>query len=166
MSRRLLKFRVSPDEGVLVKYERPIKGSARYETITLESDEKPLKDLKDALAAMAAHLVAIAELPAEWQKDLEIRSVTVTHTDGITGLVITGLRKLAKSNAPLVLNSPHFTECPYSETGSPTVSVYSAECGEALELLTKRALAYVDGDREQLQLELEAAPTAVLHGLS
>jgi hypothetical protein len=161
--KRLLKFRYSPDEGVLIKYEKSIKGSGAFETITVESAEKPQKDLQAALQAMAAHLCAIAELPADWAEDLEIRGVTCTWTDGIRGLVITGLRKLEHSNAPLVLNSPHFTEAPYAEDGDDTVSVYDDGCGEDLETLDRLVFGYVDGAREQLRLELEAAPSAVLH---
>ncbi len=165
--RRLLKFKYSEkDREVLVKYE--IDGKASMpEIITLESHERPTPAVTLRLDAMAAHLVEIAELPEDWLDELTILGVTITHTDGVKGVVITATRALEESNAPLVLNSPHFTETEYSETGGNGKSIFSTECAEALKKLEKLVFAYVDGEeREQLKLELTEAPTAVLHGLS
>ncbi len=159
--KRLLKFKLD-DDGVLVKYEVVDQESVR-ETHTVESPERPRASLRGALALMADHLCVMAELPSTWAKELEIRGVTVTHTNDVRGLVITGLRKLKGSNAPLVLNSPHFTECPYNEDGDSEVGIYTAACGVDLDELEKQVWCYVDGEREQLQLGLEAEPSAVLH---
>ncbi len=164
--RRLLKFSYSLDNGALVKYERPADGKARAETITLESHDGPKKALKDALQKMEKHLREIADLPDDWKDDLEIRGVTCTWSNDIRGLVITGLRKLTSSNSPLVLNSPHFTEEPYSETADPDIGIFSEDCLEDLEVLENLAFKYVDGDREQLELDLATKPSAVLHAAS
>lgn len=151
--KRLLKFRYSPDDGVLVKYERPVKGQAGFETITLESAEKPLVELRDQLQGMAKHLIKIAELPEDWK--LEIRSLTITHGEE-TGLVITGLRELVHQNAPLCINSPHCTEL-------------AQPCREDLEKLADLVWKYVAGEREQLELDFTPAAAqkvTPLHGLS
>ncbi len=159
--KRLLKFKLD-DDGVLVKYEDVDQESVR-ETHTVESPERPIKGLRDALSMMAAHLCTMAELPSTWAKEIEIRGVTETHTNDVRGLVVTGLRKLRGSNAPLVLNSPHFTECPYSEDGDSDVGIYTATCGADLDDLERWVWGYLDGEREQLQLGLEVEPSAVLH---
>jgi hypothetical protein len=162
--KRLLKFKLD-DDGVLVKYELVDQESVR-ETLTVESQDRPRAELREALKAMAEHLCTIAELPPTWAKDIEIRGVTCTHTNDIRGLVITGLRKLAGSNAPLVLNTPHFTEAPYTEDADSDVGIYTAACGLALDLIELEVWRYLDGEREQLQLGLTEEPTAVLHASS
>ena len=159
---RLLKLRYSPEDGVIVKYEKVSGDDGPAETITLESAERPRQALKDALKVMAEHLCTIAELPSTWAEKTEIRGATLTWTQDIRGVVITGLRTLKGSNAPLVLNSPHSTESPYNE-GEDDIGVYNGDCGEALDELESQAMAYVSGDREQLQLSLTEEPSAVLH---
>ena len=91
---------------------------------------------------MAAHLIAIAELPDGWLKDLTIIGVTRTITEKGSGLVITGLRELAHQEAPLVLNSPH------------TLS-FGMQCTIDLAELERLVLKYADGEeRQQLKLSL------------
>lgn len=151
--RKLLKVRIDAD-GVLVKYQEAKGENAKTETVTLEAEDPPLPELERALSSMAEHLCAICELPADWVEDIEVRSVTVTYTEAATGLVITGLRSLDGSSAPLILNSPHFTDAPYSETDQGGKGIYSADCGRDLNELARAAFAYVDGKRGQLQLDL------------
>lgn len=136
--RTLLKFKTS-DEGCLVRYEQSRDGG-EPDTITLESMDGPATALTGALKAMAAHLLAICEMPATMEKDVTIIGVTITHNEETgRGIVITGLRKLKKIDAPLVLNSPHTTEIGY-------------QCNDSLNELERQVFAYVDGARRQYVL--------------
>lgn len=137
--RRLLKFKNGKD-GVLVKYETVEKGVVG-DTITLETEDLPLVTLKDALQAMVPDLLAICELSSVPDKDLEVTGITLTYNDETgNGIVLTGLRKLKKIDAPLVLNSPHTTE-------------YSVRCQVHIEELEREVFSFVDGAREQLKLD-------------
>jgi hypothetical protein len=136
--RTLLKFKTS-DEGCLVKYEQSRDGG-EPDTITLESMDGPAAGLMAALKGMAVHLLSICEMPMAMEKDITIIGVTITHNEETgRGIVITGLRKLKRSDAPLVLNSPHTTD-------------FNHLCAESLEELEKQAFAYVDGTRQQFVL--------------
>lgn len=137
--RKLLKLKTG-DEGCLVKYEQS-RDSGEPDIITLESIDGPNSELKAALKAMAAHLLEICEMPGTMTKDVTIIGVTLTYKEETSrGVVITGLRKLKKIDAPLVLNSPHSSE-------------YSHRCADALDELEEQVFAYVDGSRQQLVLE-------------
>jgi hypothetical protein len=162
--RRLLKFKTgSSRTEVLAQYEidrgNPDDG---MDKITLESSEMPSMAVIGALQAMARHMVDIAELPADWLDDLTIIGVTVTHTNDVQGLVITATRKLENSNAPLVLNTPHFTRCSYNEDPVDDKGIFSGDCGDDLDALEKLVFAYVDGgERTQLTLQFTREPAAV-----
>ena len=147
--RRLLKLKADGD-AVLVKYDE-LDGEDDGDTVTLESSDPPLPALREALQAMAEHMVAICELPARWTEEIRIVGVTVTYSDDARGLVITGLRRLQGHAAPLVLNSPHATDAE-AEKGA-----YTLGCGLALDELEEEVWRYVQGERAQLQLELEPA---------
>jgi len=166
--RHLLKFKTdSARNEFLVKWEADTK-TGMQETFTMESTERPTKKVLDALEMMGPHLCEIAELPDGWLEDMTILGVTITRNEGVQGLVITATRELEESNAPLVLNSPHFTDSAYSEGGDGNgKSIYSDECADAIAELEKLAFDYIDGkEREQQQLELTEKPTAVLHALN
>ena len=154
-----LKYNAKEDE-MLVKYE--VHERDHVDTFTLESTEGPRSELVTALKTMAGHLCGICEFPGDWASKITVRSVTVTWSNEIRGLVITGLRALDGSNSPLVVNSPHFTEVPYNDDSESQKNIYSLECGIALDILTELAFKFVDGERRQLQFEFvqPGEPTA------
>lgn len=147
--RELLKLKIKDNE-VFLKYQ--VTGSGFPETVTLESTEPPRKELRDALQKMVDHVVDLCELPPSWREDMTVRSVTVTHND-VDGLVITALRDLDNSNAPMVVNTPHFTRSGRDENQEP--GIYSCDCGRDLDELERLALEYADGRRQQQVLEFE-----------
>jgi hypothetical protein len=147
--RRLLKFKLK-DNDVLVKYERPSDDAAVPDTVTLESGEAPRTELRQAMAAMAEHAIDICELPHDW--DLKVIGISRTYGD-FPGVVITALRDLDGSNAPMVINTPHFLE----DSEDSDMNVYSIECGESLDELERLIFEYVDGARKQLVLECATA---------
>lgn len=155
MKRRLLKFKYKPkDDVIFIKYEQA-KENDVTDTITLETSDKPRKELVDSLQAMAEHLVDIVEAPPTWKENITVSSVTITWNDGIQGLVITGLRVLNLSNSPMVINSPHFTRSSYNEDSESDKNIFSYDCGQALDRLCLMVFRYVDGERKQLTLDFE-----------
>jgi hypothetical protein len=168
MSRRLLKFKYS-DDGIVVRYEQTNDTIGEPDRFTFESKEEPRKELKDALAAMATHVVDICELTELESEIIDritvfgiTRTYTVVDDDRLVqGLVISARRSLTNSNSPMMINTPHFTDEPYSVTADPDLGVYSLECGEALHKLTKRIFAYVDGERAQQELDLTGSLNVV-----
>lgn len=155
--RRLLKFKLK-DDDVFVKYERPSDSAAVPDTVTLESGEAPRVELREAMKALREDIIEMTELPID-EAGLKVIGITYTHGD-YQGVVITALRELDNSNSPLVLNTPHFTS---GNDNDSDMNVYSMECAERLDALEELVFAYVDGDRQQQELEFEdAEPELVL----
>lgn len=121
------------------------------EDLTLNSPDRPVQAFKDALQALAQDVCTICELPEQDATRIEVRSVTVTHKNGILGLCICGLKGLQTANAPLVLNTPHLTEAPYSDTGGGPLLAKGTL--DRLRTLLDQAEAYVCGVREQPHLK-------------
>lgn len=144
--KHLLKLSYAPkDHEIKVKYVQSTP-DGRIETVTLESAEEPKAELVSALQAMVPHVIALGELPDEWADDLTVRGVTINRGEAV-GLTITALRQLEDIMTPLVLNTPYTTEI-------------GKNCLRELEELERQALAYVDGQRAQLQLGLREGASA------
>lgn len=152
MNKRLLKFKYKPGE-ILVKYEQSNNSTGVNDTITLESGEEPTGELLQALQQMADHAVEICELPLSMKSGLTVRSITCTYTNDVQGLVITTLRELDNSKSPMVINTPHFTREPYSETDEDEMNLFSFECADDLDTLEKLVFSYINGERAQGQLD-------------
>lgn len=156
--RRLLKFKHNERTGdVFVKYERGNPASTLRDEFTLKCGEAPRLELKAALQKMAKHAIEICELPDDFL--LHVISVSISYSDeNVQGLVITTMRSLKNSNAPMLINTPNFSREPYSETGDPDVSIFSHKCAEDLDALEGRVFLYVEGERAQRKLDFEAQP--------
>lgn len=166
-NRRICKIKIGKDnmerETVTVKLQEPDQKGGFTDHL-IECRDEPHPDLREALKAMVDHLIEHAEFPYDWRSDIDIISCTVTHTNGVQGLVITGRRDLKNCNAPLIINTPHYTRESYNEGDDSDVGIFSSECGDNLDRLETEALAFVDGKRAQLQLEFEKPISPELPG--
>lgn len=153
-NRRICKVKIGKDdydrEVVTIKIEEPDQ-TGGYTSHTIECKDAPHPDLRNALQDMSQHLKEHAEFPSTWI--VSIISATVTHTNEVQGLVLTGRRDLENCNAPLIVNTPHYTRESYNEDDDSDIGIFSESCGEALDALEKEALAYVDGKRQQAELD-------------
>lgn len=154
-NKRLCKVKIGKDDLdriiVTVKIEVPSQ-NGDMESVVLESKDLPHPDLVSALDAMAEHLLVHAEFPSTWLEQVKIISYTVTHTNEVQGLVITGKKELENCNAPLIINTPHFTRESYNEEDDSDIGIFSFECGQHLDVLEREAIAYFEGKRAQLEL--------------
>jgi len=137
------------------------------DTYRLTSGDPPKKRFIEALHALDLDVGIACDIPEShlnnWIASVTPRGVSFSWKDGIMGAVITALKTLADSHGPLVINTPHKPEKPYS-VGDVDGERYCLQAGtvEKLRAIIDRALEYLDGDREQLRLfaaqEKAAAP--------
>jgi len=155
-NRRICKIKIGKDdferETVTVKLEEPDQ-SGGFTSHLIECKDAPHPDLRDALQAMGEYLKEHAEFPSTWV--VSVIGVTVTHTNEVQGVVITGRRDLENCNAPLIINTPHYTRESYNEDDDSDKGIFSSSCGDALDLLEREAIAYIDGKRAQGDLFAE-----------
>lgn len=150
--RKLRKLKFDPSKpGLFVAWEDWDQEAGRFEECTLKCNERPRTALLEALLNMRRYLIEICELPASWEDEIRIRGLTIKEdSNGITGIVISGIRELRGSEAPLVLNSPYVVEESEDDLG-----VYSDECAGDLVDLAALVWRYLDGDRAGRQIELD-----------
>lgn len=149
-NRRLVKIKNKDGELSITYWKRR---EHDWDELSLKTKDPPKRELLEALSAMAEHAVEMIEAPESWADRVTVQSVKFDFTDDVQGVVITCLRKLDFHDAPMVINTPHFTSEPYSETDIREMGLYSAECAEAIEELWRRVFEFVDGDRAQAGLD-------------
>lgn len=145
MRPRITKLKYNPKtERVELKYELPNRGD--WDQYELSTKEIPHPDLVAALTAFAPHVLTLCELDDVELDTISVRSVTFTWKNDVMGCVISSLRQLQTSPAPLVLNTPHKTIEPYGEGGSEGALLPDSVIG-ALEQLLAEAEEFIKGKR-------------------
>jgi hypothetical protein len=78
----------------------------------LHSGQTPAPDLPAALKKFERFVEELLEVPADWMNTLKVTGLSINEEedDGREGLVITCQKKLASTNGPLVVNTPHLRE--------------------------------------------------------
>ena len=159
LMKRIKKIKVSAKDGkISMDYEVLDKGRVKDEH-SFTSLEPALPSLYEALSTLAQDVVEMCELPAEDLDRIIVTGVSFSyagehHTMGAT---ITAQKKLAKSNQPLILNTPHKIEDFYGQTGS-FEQLLEGDCLDRLKMLQKEAERYIDGERSQSDMfQKEAA---------
>ena len=134
---------------VRLEYERT-RPDGEPDEFLLSSLDRPAPEFLAALQAFAVDVVTICELIPSDTERLTVRGITLTHTNDIQGAVVTALKKLKTSNAPMVVNTPHLPSEGYSDNpDEPTMPTGMWERIAVLEVEAKR---YLDGDRAQPSL--------------
>lgn len=115
----------------------------------LTSHEEPRPEFVQALQALTAYVLGVCELPLDYGTDLEILSVTLTDHDTMgRGCVVTALKRLARAQAPLVLNTPHVTESGAGDSPA-RLPGYAMDLLDRLEYEAER---FKKGERAQQDL--------------
>ena len=125
--------------------------SSEHEAVlhSLRSHEDPRPEFLTALQALTSVVLSLCELPLDYGDGLTILGVTITDHDTLgRGTVITALKKLTRSQAPLVINTPHVTEAG-SHENAPTL--FGREL-DLIEQLQEEAARYMKGERAQQNL--------------
>lgn len=115
----------------------------------LESRQQPHPDFTAAIAAFVMPVLDLLELPPEYAHSFSVVGLSLNEEDdGRGGIVVTCFKKLAETNAPLVLNTPHLREAGDEPEGLFMPSHWL----KLIETAEKAAEQFVKGQREQLSL--------------
>lgn len=130
---------------------------ARDLATSLTSAQTPHPDFTAALDAFAGEVLDLLELPLEYGDTLKVTGLSIsTQDDGRRGLVVTALKGVKCSPAPLVLNTPHLPE-PGEDPNAPALSRYMLALLVNAEI---EASLFVAGKRAQGDLFAKAADSA------
>jgi hypothetical protein len=131
---------------VRLEYEVIRPGGGDPDEYSLLCADLPLVDFRNALRALVDDICVICEFPSSETPKVKVLGCSLTYKDGVLGAVLTATKDLMISPAPLILNTPHLPEKPYSDSGG---SVLPANTVRRVRALCVEAQRYLDGDREQ-----------------
>lgn len=128
--------------------ETPARGG--HDLHTIETSDAPHPDFVKAFQALAPAVIEIAELGGVAKPvDIEVRSVAIHyHKNESIGVVITALRELKNSAAPLLINTPHkiFRNAP---DGTGDEQIFPKKYVEKIDDLSTEAVLFIRGKRQQ-----------------
>lgn len=140
------------DHRVRISYQIP-NGTEEPDEYQVSVRQPPHPDLTERLEAMRTHVIDLCELDGLEPDQLEVRSVTITWKHGVMGAVITALRELKRSPAPLVLNTPHKAADFYTEEEGDPDSLLPGEAVDAIHELIAEAKLFLEGKRGEEEEE-------------
>ena len=151
---RIKKVKRNAKGIVTINYE--VENGNDWDSYSMACKSEPHPDLIGALAHLVPHVMAITEFPDTYSENLTVSGVSFTYKDTenngtVSGAVITSQKLLKSHPAPLIVNTPHKTDVPYSDTGDDSACLSTA-AAMALEDVKEEAKQYIGGKRG------EAAP--------
>ncbi|CDX01274.1 Hypothetical protein DPCES_1387 [Desulfitobacterium hafniense] len=150
---RIKKIKISSGR-VLVNYEKRSK-SGLWDEYSFNCSEEPRPELKEAMTALAPHVVDMCELPEEYLSKIEVKSVSFSYggENATMGATISGQMKLENSYCGLNLNTPHKASEMYNPSSEPDeMQLLTEECIDDLEVLCEEVKLFIDGERAQQRL--------------
>lgn len=118
-------------------------------THLLACSDEPRPEFDEALQELRHHVLDVCDLPKDYESDLRVSGVTITSHDSLgRGMVVTAIKKLTRSQGPLVINTPHLSEIASSDA-APRLRTSALE---ALDRVEDEAAAYRAGSRAQVSL--------------
>ncbi|MFA5458350.1 MAG: hypothetical protein WC261_12050 [Synergistaceae bacterium] len=142
------------DGRVTIHFQKPTPGGSEvdWDDYTINCGGKPRPEFYEAMNALVTHVRDICELPRESESLISILGVTCAYPQDIMGATITAKLRLRKSSVPLILNTPYMASELYSETSAN--DLLSGDCVDSIMTLHEECEKYINGEREQLSLDL------------
>jgi len=160
--RRITKVK-RKDEKIIIHWRKVDVSQHPAQIITcgtVECAEAADPAFYESFDGLGAHVADLLEMTPEWGQKFHAKGVSFSWRENaggdtdrrgaIMGAVVTGQINIKKANSPLLINTPHVPEQPYSaESPEPTLSV---EFIIQLEEVMLQAEYYLDGKRAQVSL--------------
>ena len=132
-------------QKVTIEYEKEKgKDTEQADTLLLVSADQPIESFKKALQALSSDVVNICEFQGG---DVDVRGCSFSWTKDNMGVVITALKPVQVTNAPLVVNTPHMTEKSTSANDADSGGTMPRGMVKKLKTVLMEAERYVSGTR-------------------
>jgi len=155
---RFTKIKVDKNGKIGLTYQKE-DGKDGWDDFSMTCAQPAAPEFYKAMQALGYFAVELCELPTDYINKLIVFSVSLSYAgpQDTMGAVITCKIPLAKSNCPLVLNTPHKTDMPYSgqepEEADPA-GLLPEGCPEAINTLCEEARRYLNGTRAQTTIDI------------
>ena len=154
---RIIKVKAKKGEWT-IRWQKKNEAADTYDTYEVTSKDMPLEELPKRLQVMANHVTEICDLPESATKNIVVSGITESYTDENRYLVITAVRSLSKSKAPMLINTP--ARPLYPENDQDETFCISKECLQDLLAVENEAMKYIRGERAQMSLDFAGAGSA------
>jgi len=142
-------------DRITVIIEKLRKDNLNWDKFSISSLDEPIETLPKAFEALVEHALFIMLLPESYQECFKVTQVSYSYhsEDDVMGAVITCQKDLRNLNAPLNINTPLILEKDISKEGNQ--ATFTDEAAKALYDLADAAIAYFDGERLQMEMQLD-----------
>lgn len=157
MSRQITKIKLGKDSKVHIEYRVPrtTESGDDFDQFVLDCVDKPLLALELAMLNLRKHVLDICEMPIDDTEVMKVKvkgvSFSYSGENDVMGATITASRTLERSNAPLMINTPHKFAEPHNENQGMKMCL-SDDCILVLVELLEQGEKYLDGERAQLEI--------------
>jgi len=156
---RIISVRITKENKVSIQYH--VKNNSSWDEFSMTSCDAPLQSFINALDSLKEEVVKMCEFPEKDKDSIIVRGVTYSYggDNETMGATIIAQKKLLRSNSNLNINTPHKASDYYSggDNGDPN-QLLSHECVGALNDVMDECEKYINGERQQLQLDLKPKP--------
>ncbi len=155
------KIKIKQDR-VFVEYDKAVivEEKELLNKYSIDSPEQPVGAFKEAFQKMDFFLIELCELADQPKdvpvmcEDVNITGLSFKYENGeLLSAIITGTKALAYSNSPLVLNTPNKSVCS-GDNEFDRMKNLTDPCIAGLNAVLEHAKNYVDGERLQIEIDL------------
>lgn len=143
--------KIKYNKGMVKLHYDSISSMGNAESYVVSSEDLPLQSFNEAFQAVGEFVAEICEIATE--SPIEVLGVSFGYGGDaeVMGATITAKLELENSNSPLIMNTPYKPSEPYTEGGDESV-LLPVRCVKALDVLSKEAKKYLNGERAQGEL--------------
>ncbi len=152
---RPVKVKRGKGDRITVMYEGERKDGENWDQFSVSALDKPTKSFLDAFDDLLESALDICLMDEAYGENMSVTGVSFSYggETEVMGAVITCQKELDTTNAPLILNTPHLPASDYSDNGDqPTLDALTIK---RLEMLGEEGIAYAQGKRVQMELDMD-----------
>jgi len=143
-------------QGVEIHYDQWNNNTNSYDSKTLKSEEQPHPDFNKAFEELRDEVLLLCEIDDD-PGVVEVTGVSFSWTEGDYAAVLSATRELRDKDLPLNLNTPVL----WSDVSEGAEGQMLPERTiDKLQRLMVECERYIQGERQQLKLDLEASKEA------
>lgn len=143
-------------QGVEIHYDQWNDNTNSYDSKTLKSEEPPHPDFNKAFEELRDEVLLLCEIDDD-PGVIEVTGVSFSWSEGDYGAVLTATRELRDKDLPLNLNTPVL----WSDVSEGAEGqMLPEQTIDKLQRLMVECERYIEGERQQMKLDLEASKEA------
>jgi len=140
-------IRLVKGEKIKIHYRKQNAGDMTLnDEFTVQSWDKPRPELYETITALAPHVCAFCDLPAEYAGGMQVTALSLSYTAETIAVTAHVEKYIVNSQKPFAFSTPPMMLA--GSSGRP--GACTPEAAKAINEVLKEAALYVNGDRAQV----------------